>query len=188
MNTATENSIAEMKIFHCHYISGFLTTQRVDNGLCIQRHFEVISLYMRLLNRSVHKYKCLFYQTNAYQTSVIVRCAHNKEVWLAHFVLWTLSSRAEMKNIFTAALRVPVCKPLPAAASHASVKVAFHREPHYWAFSGDYKSRSMRKSYGKWLSGFSKQQGPHESLLDHLASGQWLETLKSLKAECHLSA
>lgn len=128
MNTETENSIAEMKIFHCHYISGFLTTQRVDNGLCIQRHFEVISLYMRLLNRSVHKYKCLFYQTNAYQTSVIVRCARNKEVWLAHFVLWTLSSRAEMKNIFTAALRVPVCKPLPAAASHASVKVAFHRE------------------------------------------------------------
>lgn len=47
---------------------------------------------------SIHKYKCLFYQTNAYQTSVIVQGAHNKDGWLVHFVLWALSSTVEIKN------------------------------------------------------------------------------------------
>lgn len=65
--------------------------------------------------RSIHKYKCLFYQTNAYQTGVIVCRAHNKGGWLVHFILWTLSSTAEIKNIFTAAVHVSLCKPLPAA-------------------------------------------------------------------------
>lgn len=88
--------------------------------------------------RNIHKYKCLFYQTNAYQTSVIVRCAHNKEGWLVHFILWTLSSTAEIKNIFTAAIHVSLCKPLPAAVknlpTNASGKVGFYGEPHHSAF------------------------------------------------------
>lgn len=50
MNAATENSNGEMHIFHCHHIRCFLTTQRMDDDLCILTHFEVISLYMRLLN------------------------------------------------------------------------------------------------------------------------------------------
>lgn len=91
--------------------------------------------------RSVHKYKCLFYQTNAYQTSVIVRCAHNKEGWLAHFMLWTLSSTAEIKNIFTAAIRVPVWKPLPAA-----VKISW--EIHLWRL--DFME-SLILEHLKWL-------------------------------------
>lgn len=85
--------------------------------------------------RNIHKYKCLFYQTNAYQTSVIVCSSHNKESWLAHFILWTLSPTAEIKNIFTAAIHVAVCKPLPAAVKiswqNTSVKVGFYEEPHF---------------------------------------------------------
>lgn len=65
--------------------------------------------------RSIHKYKCVFYQTNAYQTNVMVCCAHNKEGWLVHFILWTLSSAVEIKNIFTAAIYVSLYKPFPTA-------------------------------------------------------------------------
>lgn len=65
--------------------------------------------------RNIHTYKCLFYQTNAYQTGIIFCSAHNKEGWLVHFILWALSSTAEIKNIFTAAIHVSLCKPLPGA-------------------------------------------------------------------------
>lgn len=65
--------------------------------------------------RSIHKYKCLFYQTNAYQTTVIVCCAHNKGADLFIFILWALSSTVEIKNIFSAAIHVSLYQPLPTA-------------------------------------------------------------------------
>lgn len=99
--------------------------------------------------RSIHKYKCLFYQTNAYQTRVIVWCAHNKEGCLVHFILWTLSSTAEIKNIFTAAIHVSLCKPLPAAVK--SPEKYFCEGWILWrassfSISSDYMSLAMRKT------------------------------------------
>lgn len=65
--------------------------------------------------RRIHKYKCLFYQTNAYQTTVIACSAHNKGADLFIFILWALSSTVEIKNIFSVAIHVSLYKPLPAA-------------------------------------------------------------------------
>lgn len=83
--------------------------------------------------RSIHKYKCLFYQTNAYQSGAIVCRAHNKEGGLSHFILWTLSPAANIKIISTAARLVR--NPLAAAVKHllrnTSVKVGFYGEPHH---------------------------------------------------------
>ncbi len=139
MNTATGNSVAEMNIFHCHHISGFSTAHRLDDGpRALTSTLKSFPYIWGERTRGIHKYKCLFYQTNAYQTGIIVCCAHNKEHRLVHFILWTLSSTAEIKNIFAAAILVSLCKPLPAAVKNllrnASVKVGFYGEPHHSGF------------------------------------------------------
>ena len=135
--------------------------------------------------RGIHKYKCLFYQTNAYQTGVIVRRAHNKEGWLVHFVLWTLSSTAEIKNIFTAAVHVSLCKPLPAAVK-ISWEILLWRLDFMASFVIQHFKRlhepGNEQNYWKLFSVWSDQKGPDESLLNHLASSQQLETLKRWKS------
>lgn len=140
--------------------------------------------------RSIHKYKCLFYQTNAYQTSVIGRCAHNKEVWLVHVVLWTLSSTAEIKNIFTAAIDVSLCKPLPAAVKTSREILQWRLDFIESLIIQHFKwlhEPGNEENYKKELHVLPKQRGPDESLLNHLAGSQQLETLKSWKKQNFLS-
>lgn len=136
---ATERSIAEMNIFHSHY------TSSRNNSPSLRRTLKSFPYIRGHWMRNIHKYKCVFYQTNAYQTNVMVCCAHNKEGWLVHFILWALSSTAEIKNIFTAAIHVSLYKPLRTAVKspgRISVKVGFYSEPPSFC---DYTNLAMWK-------------------------------------------
>lgn len=88
--------------------------------------------------RNIHTYKCLFYQTNAYQTGIIVCSAHNKEGWFVHFILWALSSTAEIKKYFHSSYPWVSLQTTPSGSKNllrnTSVKVRLYGEPHHWAF------------------------------------------------------
>lgn len=131
--------------------------------------------------RSIHKYKSVFYHTNAYQTNVMVCCAHNKEGWLVHFILWALTSAVEIKNIFTAAIHVSLYKQLPTA-----VKISWENLCEGWVLWR--ASIVLRlhepgnvENYWKYLCLLPKQRGPNESLRCYLASSHRLKRLKSWK-------
>lgn len=94
--------------------------------------------------RNIHKYKCLFYQTNAYQTSVIVCSSHNKESWLAHFFLWTLSSTAEIKKYLHSSYPCASLQTTPSCSKTLLTKYVCEGwilwRASLWSISSDYMS------------------------------------------------
>lgn len=97
INTVTENSILKLPFFIGVISAASWLHSTWTATWAFRRTLKSFPYIWGYRMRNIHKYKCLFYQTNAYQTTVIGRCAHNKEGWLVHFILWALSSTAEIK-------------------------------------------------------------------------------------------